>query len=105
MKFNQNWHGSLRRDCFYVCRFTKKMAWGFSPAHAQHVRPSMALFLYFSGAFNRDTAQFADPIFTGNTSKEPVWAREDRFGVSKFLEILSFQKLGNISMRNKNANF
>ena len=67
-------------------KLKKNRAAGFSPAHTQHVHPPMAfLFCFFFGGFiNQATAQTAEPIFTRNTSKEPVWAKEVPFGAKKF---------------------
>ena len=41
---------------------------------------------HFFGFINQATAQTAEPIFTHNTSKEPVWAKEVPFGGQKFFQ-------------------
>ena len=94
---------------FMCANFPKNWAVGFSPAHTQHVHPPMAFFLFFLG-FNQATAQTAEPIFTHNTSKEPVWAKEVPFGGQKFSQKFFDPKRGQkppfpcISMGNKNVN-
>jgi hypothetical protein len=71
---------------FMCAKLKKNRAAGFSPAHTQHVHPPMAFFFVFFGFINQATAQTAEPIFTHNTSKEPVWAKEVPFGGQKFLK-------------------
>ena len=91
---------------FMCANFQKNRAAGFSPAHTQHVHPPMA---FFFGFINQATAQTAEPIFTHNTSKEPVWAKEVPFGGQKFWEKFFDPKRGQkppfpcISMGNENA--
>ena len=75
---------------FMCANFQKNRAAGFSPAHTQHVHPPMAFFfVFFCFCFwfiNQATAQTAEPIFTHNTSKEPVWDKEVPFGGQKILK-------------------
>ena len=66
-------------------------------------------YFFFFGFINQATAQTAEPIFTHNTSKEPVWAKEVPFGGQKFSQKFFDPKRGQkppfpcISMGNENA--
>jgi hypothetical protein len=90
-----------------VGQISQKSVGGFFPG-AYATYPPMAFF--FGGGFiNQATAQTAEPIFTHDTSKEPVWAKEVPFGGQKFFQKFFDPKRGQkppfpcISMGNKNV--
>jgi hypothetical protein len=91
----------------------KKSGGGFFPGAYATCSSSDGIFFFvffFLGFINQATAQTAEPIFTHNTSKEPVWAKEVPFGGQKFWKKFFDPKRGQkppfpcVSMGNKNVN-
>jgi len=98
---------------FMCAKFKKKSAGGVFPGAYPTCSSSVAFFCFFVvffGFMNQGTAQTAEPIFTLNTSKDAVLAKEVPFGGEKISQKLfdpqNWEKppFPCISMGNKNAN-